>query len=303
MQLFRAQNQTLTALSEIPFKLEKEIQTLFEKNLYNITDLVFVKSEFSIKNRRIDTLAFDAESNAFVIIEYKRDKNYSVIDQGVSYLNLMLEYQADFILEYNESLGKHLKRHEVDWSQSKVMFVAPSFSDDQKQSTNFKDLLIELWEIKRFDGLVFINPIQKSKSAPSIKQFEPKDKPTNLQKITQTIKSYDEEYHLSDKSDDIQELYHEFKTAIINLADDIEIKPTKVYIGFKKKQNICSIAVMKNSLKFWLNLKLGSLKDEKSIARDVSTIGHHGLGDYEIIIKDNKHKEYIMSLVKQVFNP
>src|SRR5690606_26022941 len=109
--------------------------------------LEFIKSEFTIKNNRIDTLAFDPESQAFVIIEYKRERNYSVIDQGVSYLNLMLDYKADFIVEYNESQSKQLKRQDVDWSQSRIIFVSPSFTDFQKQSTNFKDLGIELWEI------------------------------------------------------------------------------------------------------------------------------------------------------------
>ena len=104
------------------FILEKEIQNLFENNLSLISDFIFVKSEFSIKNRRIDTLAFDPKNKYFVIIEYKRNKNYSVIDQGVSYLNLMLEYKAEFIIEYNESLNKNLKRKDVDWSQSKVIF-------------------------------------------------------------------------------------------------------------------------------------------------------------------------------------
>ena len=139
MQLYQTQAETLTALTEDPFRLEKEIQTLFESNLYSFTGLEFVKSEFTIKNNRIDTLAFDTESQAFVIIEYKRERNYSVIDQGVSYLNLMLEYKADFIVEYNESQSQHLKRQDVDWSQTRIIFVSPSFTDFQKQSTNFKD--------------------------------------------------------------------------------------------------------------------------------------------------------------------
>jgi hypothetical protein len=66
---------------------------------------------------RIDTLAFDNESKAFVIIEYNKDRNFSVVDQGTAYLNLMLNNKADFILEYNESLrSSSLKREEVDWS-------------------------------------------------------------------------------------------------------------------------------------------------------------------------------------------
>lgn len=305
MNIFNLNNNQLLHINEKYFKLEKEIQYLFEKNLSKITDYIFIKSEFTIKNRRIDTLAFDPENKSFVIIEYKKDKNYSVVDQGVSYLNLMLEYKAEFIIEYNENLNQTLKREEVDWSQSKIIFVAPNFSDDQKQSTNFKDFAIELWEIKYFENnIILINPIKKSKSAPSIKQIQHKKtiNHSELNNIIKQTKVYDEEHHLSNKSDEIFELYQEIKLAILNLADNIEIKVTKVHIGFKYKQNICSIAVMENRLKLWINLKSNTLKDEKGIARDVSTIGHHGLGDYEIIIKNNKHKEYIMSLIKQTIN-
>lgn len=93
-------------MKEKPFKLEKDIQKLFEANLEQITDFKFVKSEFIIKNVRLDTLAFDEESKSFVIIEYKRERNDGVVDQGLSYLNLMLEYKGDFIVEYNESCKK-----------------------------------------------------------------------------------------------------------------------------------------------------------------------------------------------------
>lgn len=109
MFLYQNNLGILTDLNEKPFALEKDIQILFEQNLTNITDLQFIKSEFTIKSNRIDTLAFDNETKSFVIIEYKRDKNFSVIDQGVSYLNLMLEYKSDFIVEYNETQNSTLK--------------------------------------------------------------------------------------------------------------------------------------------------------------------------------------------------
>lgn len=78
--------------------------------------LEMVKSEFSIKGKRIDTLAYDNQSNAFVIIEYKRDKNVSVVDQSFTYLSLMLENKADFVLTYNETLQKAIRSSSVDWS-------------------------------------------------------------------------------------------------------------------------------------------------------------------------------------------
>lgn len=241
MQIFQLQSNMLKGLVERPFQLEKDIQIIFERNLSEFTGLEFIKSEFSIKNNRIDTLAFDSESKAFVIIEYKRERDYSVIDQGISYLNLMLEYKADFIVEYNESQAKNLKRQDVDWSQSRIIFVSPSFTDFQKQSTNFKDLSIELWEIKRYQGeILTINPMQKTKSAPSIQQVKSVES-EEIQKIAKEIVQYDEDYHLADKSDDIQEIYEQFRDSILNLVPDLEINVTKLYISFKRNKKLLSV--------------------------------------------------------------
>lgn len=73
-------NQQLNLIRETPFKLEKELQTVTENNLEKIFGLQLVKSEFALNQFRIDTLAYDKEANAFVIIEYKRSKNFSVIE-------------------------------------------------------------------------------------------------------------------------------------------------------------------------------------------------------------------------------
>jgi RecB family endonuclease NucS len=90
MALFKIENnERLENIKEQPFKLEKDIQSLTEKNLKSIFGLDFVKSEFNLNNFRIDTLAFDKDAGTFVIIEYKRDKNFSVIDQGYAYLSLI----------------------------------------------------------------------------------------------------------------------------------------------------------------------------------------------------------------------
>lgn len=301
MQIYHTQEQKLLELIEQPFNLEKEIQTIFENNLYEFTGLELIKSEFTIKSNRIDTLAFDSESKAFVIIEYKRERNFSVIDQGVSYLNLMLEYKADFIVEYNESQTRNLKRQDIDWSQSRIIFVSPSFTDFQKQSTNFKDLGIELWEIKRYQGGIFsINPLLKTKSAPSIKQVRAIES-ENIEKIAKEIQQYDEDFHLDDKSDDIKELYERFRDAILNLAPDLEINAKKLYIGFKKqKRNIVYIEVQKKILRLTLNAKIGLLDDPKILLRDVSNIGHWGVGDYQTDVSDTENLEYILSLIKQL---
>lgn len=289
----------LSELKEKPFKLEKEIQLLFENNMEILTGLKYIKSEFTIKNSRIDTLAFDMESKAFVIIEYKRERNYSIIDQGVSYLNLMLEYKADFIVEYNETQKHSIKRNEVDWSQSRIIFVSPFFTEFQKQSSNFKDLAIELWEIKRYENnSLIIYPIKKSKSAPSIKQIQ-SDRNSKISKVTNAIIVFTEEDHLDHKSEEVKELYEMYKNAILNLPANIEIEPKKLYIAFKKDKNIADIVLLKKGLKIFINKKSGELDDPKKLTRDVSKVGHWGNGDYELIVEDTHNLEYIMSLIKQ----
>jgi len=302
MQLFNlSSSKNLNYIKENPFKLEREIQQVFESNLFNLMGLILVKSEFTIKNKRIDTLAYDPQSKAFIIIEYKRNKNISVVDQGFTYLGLMLENKADFIIEYNETLKASLKRNEVDWSQTRVVFVSSSFTENQRSATNFKDIAIELWEIKRYENhLVSVNQIKKSKSSESIKPLASSNK--ELQAVTEQIKVYIEEDHLRDKSDDIRELYEVYKEAILNLADDIEVEPKKVYIAFKKNKNIADISILNKGIKIFINLPKGALDDPKDLMRDVSKTGHFGNGDYEMLVKDDKNLEYLMSLVKQAIN-
>ena len=109
MPLFNSNSklEILNQIKEIPFQLERQIQHLVEANLNTLLGLEFVKSEFtisgSVQRLRIDTLAFDRKNKAFVIIEYKQDKNFSVVDQGYAYLSAMLNNKADFILEYNDA--------------------------------------------------------------------------------------------------------------------------------------------------------------------------------------------------------
>lgn len=292
-------SQSLNDLKEIPFKLERDIQNIFENNLKELMGLQLVKSEFSIKNKRIDTLAFDKQSQAFIIIEYKRDKNYSVVDQGLTYLNIMLQNRAEFILTYNETLNETLHSKDVDWTQSRAAFVSPSFTENQISASDFKDLGIELWEVKQFENnILSVNSIKKSSAAQSIKPLLENNE--SFKEVKENIKVYTEEDHYKNGSDVTIELYEKFKSSILNLADNIEVLPQKFYIAFKKGSNITDIEMQKKALKIFINAKFGSINDPKNIAKDVSNIGHRGNGEYQIQIENDNDLEYIMSLIKQV---
>lgn len=298
MALFKITDKgRLDHIKENDFKLEKEIQQLTEQNLKAVFGLEFVKSEFSINNFRIDTLAFDQNENCFVIVEYKRDKNFSVIDQGYAYLSLMLNNKADFVLEYIESRSDTLKRDKIEWSQSRVIFVSPSFTTYQREAINFKDLPIELWEVKRYDNeTVNYTQIQTTGAKVSVKTISRKD--DTIEKVTKEIKVYTEQEHLENVSDETKELYERVKAAIINL-NNIDVKPKKQYIAFVAASNFVDIYIKRNGIKMWLNVPKGKLSDPKKIARDVSNIGHWGNGDYELQFDTDEDLEYILSLVKQ----
>jgi len=296
MALYRI-NKKLEYIKEKPFKLEKEIQELTEQNLKTVLGLEFVKSEFALNNFRIDSLAFDKEANAFVIIEYKRDKNFSVIDQGYAYLSLMLNNKADFILEFNESQNTTLKRNDVDWSQSRVLFVSPAFTNYQREAINFKDLPIELWEVKRFaNNTISFEQIQKAGAKESIKTISKAG--NTIDKVVKEIKVYSEQEHLNNVSEGIKELYEKLKNAVLNL-DNLEIKPKKKYIAFIAGTNVIDVCPQRKALKIWINMNREELDDPKGLTRDISKIGHWGNGEYELQINSDEDLEYILSLVKQ----
>lgn len=301
MFLYKIDQNSLEEIKEKPFIKEIELHKLCEKNLDNLFGLKFVKREFSLGEFRLDTLAFDEPAKSFVIIEYKNTSNFSVIDQGYAYLSLMLNNKADFILEYNENCNSTLKRDDVDWSQSRVIFVSSAFNNYQKESINFKDLPFELWEVKRFSNdTMYFNPIKASRTSASIKTIATTSEVVST--VNKEVKVIIEEMHFENGSQEMVELYIRLKEFILSLDTNINIKCTKGYIAFiLNNKNIVDILIQKRALKVWLNTKVGDIDDPRCIARDVSNIGHWGNGDYEIQINNDEYIEYVFSLIKQLY--
>lgn len=301
MILFSIQDNKLEELKEVPFLKEVELHKLCEANLESLFGLEFVRREFALNNFRIDTLAFDKSTKSFVIIEYKNIRNFSVIDQGYAYLSLLVNNKADFILEYNENTNESLKREEVDWSQSRVIFVSPEFNNYQKESINFKDLPFELWEVKKFsNNTVSFNPIKALKNTESIKAIATTSE--IVKSVNKEVTVVTEEDHFKQSTAEFIELYNKLKEYILGLDSNIRVRCTKAYIGFTlNNRNIIDILPGKRRIKVWLNCKWGNLDDPKKIFRDVSQIGHWGNGDYETSLTNDEDIEYIFSLMKQAY--
>ena len=236
MDLYNVKGKNLKSIGVNQFKLEKEIQQLVENNTDELFGFEFVSSEFKIGEFRIDTLCFDEENNSFVIIEYKKGSSYSVIDQGYSYLSVMLNNKSDFILEYNESKNKTVKRNDIDWTQSKIIFVSPSFNSYQKNSVNFKDVPFELWEIKRFSNDIISLNQHISKSTESINKVS-SGKNTVIEKVNKEVKVFDEDDFLNYIGKELIEPYTKLKDKLLQL-NDVEIKCKSNYISIWKGKKV-----------------------------------------------------------------
>jgi len=300
MSLYKLAHKQLKLIKENPFKFERNIQEIVENNLVSLFGFQFVRSEFQIGGLRIDTLAFDKDAQAFVIIEIKKGTNYSVVDQGMSYLGLMLNNKAEFILEYNERCNGSLKRDNVDWSQTKVIFISPSFTTFQLESINFKDLPIQLWEVRRYsNNTIRFDQHKPTSSVASIKTVSKKSEV--VEKISREVRTYTEEGHLKIAQPNIAELYARFKESVLSISSDITLKPMKKYITFRTNTNVTDVVVLKKSLKIFINMKKGTLDDPRKLARDVSDVGHWGNGDYQVQISSDDNLEYIISLIRQSY--
>lgn len=302
MSLFKIASDTLLQdIKETKFDLERDLQKLVEKNLDMVFGLTFISSEFALHNFRIDTLAFDEESKAFVIIEYKRDSSFSVIDQGYSYLGLLLNNKADFVLHYMEKTGKVLRKDDIDWSQSRVIFVAHNFTAYQRNALNFRDIAFELWEAKKYEGnLVSLDQVKPAHATESIKTVQ-RDK--EMVKISNEIKNYSVEDHLLNMPATIQSMFEELREGVLSLDSAIEEHPTKNYIAYKmRNRNMIGVYVMKSKImiEFQRTLPEDLRDSEKKLyyRKDSMKHFHQHISLMDVYASDDL--EYAMMLIRQV---
>lgn len=286
-------------LKQSNFKLEKDIQSFVEKHISNILgeEYEFVCTEFSVGNFRIDTLAFNKETKSFILIEDKKVENKSLVDQGLTYLKLLKDRRADFILKYNEIKKTNYNINDIDISQSKVIFFSPYYNKYQIYSSDYQNIPFDLYKITKYeDDIVDIEKIEKT----SKEKFNNEIFKELTKEDKNEIKVYTEEDHLAHASEALRETYEALKDKILELGDiDIDVK--KVYIAFKGRRNIVDIEVMQKKLIVFINAKKGTLNDPMNILSDISNIGHHGNGDYSFDIYKQEDIDMIIPFIRKSY--
>ena len=120
--------------------LEKELQTVIENNMNLFFGVTFLASEYrTTDGGRMDSIGID-ENNCPVIFEYKRSVKENVINQGLFYLNWLLDHKDSFKVLVIEKLGMKAASN-VDWTMPRVICVAGDFTkyDESANKTRLTD--------------------------------------------------------------------------------------------------------------------------------------------------------------------
>lgn len=266
--------------------IEKELQNTIEKNMYEFFGVRFLQSEYRIDNGRMDSIGID-ENNCPVIFEYKCHSNENVINQGLFYLNWLLEHKANFKLLVIEKLG--IKESEnIDWSMPRVICIAGDFNKYDEEAIKQINRNVSLIRYKKYGNDLLLFELLNSNTVAPL-EIE-KDAPTKKQ----TDKTFLEQYNSAPLK--FKNIYDELKDFALSLGDDVSESTLKLYSAFKKIKNFATMEIYQGKIlaNFKLNPKNYQLTET---LRDVSSIGHWGCGDLQLIIKSEKD----IALAKQLF--
>jgi len=305
MPIFQIKNNKFTKIKEKKFDYEKDLQRLVEKSLGEIFGLEFISGasnkQFVIKNREVDTIAFDSQAKSFVIIEYKKDKSFSIIDQGYTYLSLLLNNKADFVLHYNETKNKNIRMNDIDWSQSKVIFIAREFTPYQKGAIGFRDLPIEIWEVQLMEGnLISFAQIKSAETQESITKVT---KSHTIEKVAQEVGTITLEDHYKRVSPTIRILLDKLRDRIFSLDENIKEKPVQNYLGYKLNwYNFVSIHTYKEKLKIYVRKKKLEKDKEKKFTKVPASYEWGKTPLWWIDISSDKDLNYVFDVIKESYD-
>jgi len=235
------------------------------------------------------------------IIEYKKNQNDNVINQGLSYLRWLLDHKADF-----EMLCQSKKIDiEIDWDSPRVICIAESYSKFDLDTADILPINVELLRYRIYDeNILFLEPENYQKVKISTSGIIKKAK-TQKTKDAQLQKVYSIDDHLSGINKETLDLFQDLREKILSLDQNIIEEAKAKYIAYKTSTNFVDVVVKQYGLKIFLNVKSGQLNDPQKLARDLTKpkpIGHWGNGDYEVKFESANEADAVFALIKQSYD-
>ena len=283
IKIFKIQGNIVNEIKGTSVALEKSLQDIMEKNLEEILGIRFLATEYTTGKThggRIDSLGID-ENGCPVIIEYKRAMNENVINQGLFYLDWLMDHQAEFKLLVLEKLSE---KEEIDWSAPRLLCIAGDFTRYDEHAVQQINRNIELIRYRKFgEDLLLLDLVNASsaQNGPSIRGVK-------------TVSDY------LDKADkDQKDRFEALKDFLIGLGDDVQMKTLKHYFAFKRIKNFACAEIHTQTKQILVYAKVDpdSITLEKGFTRDMKNIWHFGSGDLEITISSDADLEKAKDLL------
>ena len=300
MPLFDFDSGRLKAVKLSNFSLETDLQQLIESNLDSVFDCRLVASEFVTGEKhggRIDTLALSEENNP-VIIEYKKVESSELINQSLFYLSWIFDHRGDFQLAVNKAFGKD---SEVDWSEVRVICLAPGYKKYDLHAVQMMGANIELWQYRRYENrALYLEQVFGKRESVTPGSRAGRENLSAGQKaaITRATGTYTFDEHFAKGSGETAELMRQIRDHINDLGDDVEENPKKFYVAYKVAQNFVCMEVRKSKILLYLKLDPTAVGTMPPNGRNVSEIGHYGTGDFELVIDSKEQLETAYGFIK-----
>lgn len=306
IQLFRLHSGgTVTELAGQPAPLEKNLQRLLEGQMEAFLGVRFLATEYATGKThrgRIDSLGLD-ENGCPVIVEYKRHSTENVINQGLFYLDWLLDHQAEFRWLVMETLGKETAEH-IEWTGTRLLCIASDFTRYDQYAVQQIPRNIELIRYKLFGEDLLLLELVNAQSVPdatAVKAAPNSGRPTesNAPKPTGKDKSLAEQLALA--TPEIRALYEQTSSLLLSLGDDVQKKPLKLYTAFRRLKNFACVIAYPNRLLVTLKLDPTTITFEEGFSRDISQVGHWGTGDIELCVRGTADLQRAQALLERSY--
>lgn len=286
-------NKTVKEYQSGTVTLEKELQTVIENNMNTFFGVTFLASEYrTTDGGRMDSIGID-ENHCPVIFEYKRSMKENVINQGLFYLNWLLDHKDSFKVLVIEKLGLKAA-DDIDWTMPRVVCIAGDFTKYDESAIKQMNRNISLIRYKKFDDdLLMFEQINENIAAAISED-------TSVSKPKSSDKTFEEQINGADK--EIKVLYQNLSNYILSLGDDISETHLKLYAAFKKIRNIVTVVALKKKLVINLPIDVSTVTFEEGFSRDVTNIGHWGCGAVEVQLKNKADFEKTKALIDRAYN-
>jgi predicted transport protein len=287
IKLFRLGNGVAIEIQGVASDLERPLQTLIEQNLEPLLGVHCLASEHETGKThggRVDTLGLD-ENGSPVVLEYKRSVGENVINQGLYYIDWLMDHKAEFKLLVLERFGKS-QAELIDWSEPRLICIAANFTKYDAHAIQRMNGSVELIRYKKFGSDLLLLELVKAVSARARPQRNPsRGKRKGLRKTTKQGTDKTVAEWLNDAPASTLELFRLLEDFILSLGDDVQRKDLKLYIAFKRLRNFSTVEIRREKLMVFLKLNPDSIALVPGFTRDVRGIGHWGTGDVEMTIK------------------